>query len=86
MYFPGYYLFPYDPIFNWVPDEKDRQRMVSTFDLGNTVPDWALAFRWIWCCAARPRLLRTSVKTNGIYGNVSSYTLRRPFARSMPTD
>ena len=46
MYFPGDYLFPFDPIFNSVPDEKDRQRMVSTFDLENTVPDWALAFRF----------------------------------------
>jgi protocatechuate 3,4-dioxygenase beta subunit len=46
MYFPGDYLFPYDPIFNSVTDEKARQRMVSTFDLENTVPDWALAFRF----------------------------------------
>jgi protocatechuate 3,4-dioxygenase beta subunit len=46
MYFPGDYLFPYDPIFNSVTDEKARNRMVSTFDLENTVPEWALAFRW----------------------------------------
>ncbi|MGD9924359.1 MAG: protocatechuate 3,4-dioxygenase subunit beta [Pseudorhodoplanes sp.] len=46
MYFPGDYLFPFDPIFNSVPDAKDRDRMVSTFDLDNTVPDWALAFRF----------------------------------------
>jgi len=46
MYFPGDYLFPYDPIFNSVTDPKDRERMVSTFDLENTVPDWALAFRF----------------------------------------
>jgi len=46
MYFPGDYLFPYDPIFNSVTDEKARARMVSTFDLENTVPDWALCFRW----------------------------------------
>jgi protocatechuate 3,4-dioxygenase beta subunit len=46
MYFPGDYLFPYDPIFNSVTDEKARLRMVSTFDLENTVPDWALAFRF----------------------------------------
>lgn len=46
MYFPGDYLFPFDPIFNSVTDEKARQRMVSTFDLENTVPDWALAFRF----------------------------------------
>ena len=46
MYFPGDYLFPYDPIFLSVTDEKARARMVSTFDLDNTIPDWALCFRW----------------------------------------
>jgi len=46
MYFPGDYLFPFDPIFNSVTDEKARNRMVSSFDLENTIPDWALCFRW----------------------------------------
>jgi protocatechuate 3,4-dioxygenase beta subunit len=46
MYFPGDPLFPFDPIFNSVADEKARQRMVSTFDLENTIPDWALCFRF----------------------------------------
>jgi protocatechuate 3,4-dioxygenase beta subunit len=46
MYFPGDYLFPFDPIFNSVSDEKSRQRMVSSFDLENTIPDWALCFRF----------------------------------------
>jgi protocatechuate 3,4-dioxygenase beta subunit len=46
MYFPGDYLFPFDPIFNSVTDPKARERMVSKFDLENTVPDWALAFRF----------------------------------------
>jgi protocatechuate 3,4-dioxygenase, beta subunit len=46
MYFPGDYLFPFDPIFNSVTDEKARQRMVSKFDLDNTIPDWALCFRF----------------------------------------
>ena len=46
MYFPGDYLFPFDPIFNSVTDEKARNRMVSSFDLENTIPDWALFFRW----------------------------------------
>src|SRR5581483_8619278 len=40
MYFPGDYLFPFDPIFNSVTDEKARNRMISTFDLENTIPDW----------------------------------------------
>jgi len=46
MYFPGDYLFPFDPIFNSVTDEKARNRMVASFDLENTVPDWALAFKF----------------------------------------
>ncbi|HEX9032695.1 MAG TPA: protocatechuate 3,4-dioxygenase subunit beta [Streptosporangiaceae bacterium] len=46
MYFPGDPLFPYDPIFNSVPDDKARQRMISRFDIDQTVPEWALAFEW----------------------------------------
>jgi protocatechuate 3,4-dioxygenase beta subunit len=46
MYFPGDPLFPFDPIFNSVTDEKARYRMVASFDLDNTVPDWALCFRF----------------------------------------
>ena len=34
MYFPGDPLFEFDPIFNSVPDEKARMRMVSSFDHG----------------------------------------------------
>lgn len=46
MYFPGDPLFPFDPIFNSVTDEKARARMVSSFDLDNTVPNWALCYRF----------------------------------------
>ena len=46
MYFPGDPLFAYDPIFNSVPDVKARERMVSSFDLDATRPDWALAYRF----------------------------------------
>ena len=46
MYFPGDPLFPFDPIFNSVKDEKARLRMVSSFDLDNTVPNWALCYRF----------------------------------------
>ena len=44
MYFPGDPLFEFDPIFNSVPDEKARMRMVSSFDLENTQPEWALCY------------------------------------------
>jgi protocatechuate 3,4-dioxygenase beta subunit len=46
MYFPGDPLFALDPIFNSVRDPEVRQRMVSSFDIGLSVPDWALGFRW----------------------------------------
>ena len=44
MYFPGDPLFPFDPIFNSVPDEAARQRMISKFDLETTKPEWALGY------------------------------------------
>lgn len=46
MYFPGDPLFPYDPIFNGIPDEAARQRVICQFDLGLTEPEWALGYRW----------------------------------------
>ncbi len=44
MYFPGDPLMPLDPIFNSIPDEKARQRMISSFDLETTLPEFALGF------------------------------------------
>ena len=46
MYFPDDPLFDHDPIFNSIPDPKARELLISSFDLSETVPDWALAFRW----------------------------------------
>jgi protocatechuate 3,4-dioxygenase beta subunit len=46
MYFPGDPLFAHDPIFNSIRDEAARERLVSRFDLGLTVPEWALGYRW----------------------------------------
>ena len=46
MYFPGDPLFGQDPIFNSVRDERARNAMISTFDLDETVPEWALAYRF----------------------------------------
>ena len=46
MYFPGDPFFPYDPIFNSVRDPKARERMVSSFSIHGTVPNWAQAFEW----------------------------------------
>lgn len=44
MYFPGDPLMPLDPIFNSIPDEKARLRMMSSFDLETTLPEFALGF------------------------------------------
>ena len=46
MYFPGDPLFFQDPIFHSVRDPDARELMVSRFDLEETVPEWALAYRF----------------------------------------
>ena len=46
MYFPSDPLFPYDPIFNSVPDEAARQRLIARFSIHDTQPDWALAYEF----------------------------------------
>ena len=46
MYFPGDPLFPFDPIFNSVPDPKARERMICRFDMDTTRPEWALGYVW----------------------------------------
>ncbi len=44
MYFPGDPLLGYDPIFNSVPSERARERLISHFDLELTKPEWALGY------------------------------------------
>ena len=46
MYFPNDPLFAYDPMYQSIPDERARQRMVSKFDLSLTQPEWALGYRF----------------------------------------
>ena len=46
MYFPGDPLLAFDPIFNAIPDERARERLIAAFDLGLTTPDWALGYRF----------------------------------------
>jgi protocatechuate 3,4-dioxygenase beta subunit len=46
MYFPGDPLFFQDPIYHSVRDPRDRERMISAFDLDNTIEGWALAYRF----------------------------------------
>ncbi|SEK88248.1 protocatechuate 3,4-dioxygenase subunit beta [Nonomuraea pusilla] len=44
MYFPGDPLMPFDPILRSIPDDAGRQRLVSSFDLDLTEPEWALGY------------------------------------------
>jgi protocatechuate 3,4-dioxygenase beta subunit len=54
MYFPNDPLLPYDPIYNSIPDEKGRQRMVSSYAPDITEPEWALGYRFdIVVCGSR---------------------------------
>ena len=46
MYFPGDPLFAFDPIYQGIPDEKARARMVSRFDMDTTIPEWALGYKF----------------------------------------
>jgi protocatechuate 3,4-dioxygenase, beta subunit len=46
MYFPGDPLQPLDPIFNSIPDEAARKRLISRLDMDRAEPDYALAFAW----------------------------------------
>jgi protocatechuate 3,4-dioxygenase beta subunit len=46
MYFQGDPLFAFDPVLNSVRDPAARARLVSSFDLAETVPEWALAYRF----------------------------------------
>jgi protocatechuate 3,4-dioxygenase beta subunit len=56
MYFPGDPLLPHDPIFNCVPDEAARNRLISQFDWDSTVCDQALGFRFDLVLAGRDSL------------------------------
>jgi protocatechuate 3,4-dioxygenase, beta subunit len=54
MYFPGDPLLPLDPIYNGIPDENGRRRLVSTYAHDVTQPEWALGFRFdIVLCGSR---------------------------------
>ncbi|MFL5732039.1 MAG: protocatechuate 3,4-dioxygenase subunit beta [Chloroflexia bacterium] len=46
MYFPDDPLFFQDPIFNSIPGEDARKRLIATYDHSLTEPEWALGWRW----------------------------------------
>jgi len=46
MYFPGDPLLEDDPMYNSVPDERARKRLVSSLDWETTIPEQALGYKW----------------------------------------
>jgi protocatechuate 3,4-dioxygenase beta subunit len=46
MYFPGDPLLAFDPIYHSVPDAQARQRMIATFQLDLTEPQYALGLQF----------------------------------------
>ncbi|MCI0712344.1 MAG: protocatechuate 3,4-dioxygenase subunit beta [Chloroflexi bacterium] len=46
MYFPGDPLLALDPIYNSIPDEAGRNRLISIYDHDITEPVWALGYRF----------------------------------------
>ena len=46
MYFPGDPLLAFDPIYNSIPSQNARQRLISTFDWQTTKPEHALGYRF----------------------------------------
>ena len=46
VFFPGDPLLPIDPVFNSVPDEGARRRMVCTLDLEHGIEEVALGYRF----------------------------------------
>jgi protocatechuate 3,4-dioxygenase beta subunit len=46
MYFPGDPLLEYDPMYQSIPNERARKRLVSTFDWETTIPEQALGYRF----------------------------------------
>jgi protocatechuate 3,4-dioxygenase beta subunit len=46
MYFPGDPLLAFDPIYQSMPDEKARQRMIANFRLDLTEPQFALGLQF----------------------------------------
>jgi protocatechuate 3,4-dioxygenase beta subunit len=46
MYFEGDPLFFQDPIFNAVPTDEARARLIAHYDHEVSSPEWALGWRW----------------------------------------
>jgi protocatechuate 3,4-dioxygenase beta subunit len=44
MYFPADPLFPWDPMFNSIPDPTARERLICRFSIDETVEEWSLGY------------------------------------------
>jgi protocatechuate 3,4-dioxygenase beta subunit len=61
MYFPNDPLLPFDPIYNSIPDETARQRLISHFDWPATKPEHALGYRFdVVLCGSRSTPMEAS--------------------------
>jgi protocatechuate 3,4-dioxygenase beta subunit len=59
MYFPGDPLLALDPIFNAVPTDA-RERLIAAFDIGLTMPEFALGYRFDFVLRARDAMMMES--------------------------
>lgn len=46
MYFPSDPLFALDPIYNSIRSQRDRDRLIATYDHDLTVPEFSMGYRW----------------------------------------
>ena len=46
MYFPGDPLLDFDPMYQSIPDERARRRLISAFDWETTIPEQALGYKF----------------------------------------
>ncbi len=46
MYFPGDPLLQFDPVFNSIQNERVRERLIASFELGLAEPGWALGYHF----------------------------------------
>ncbi|WP_426241456.1 protocatechuate 3,4-dioxygenase subunit beta [Nocardioides sp. LHG3406-4] len=46
VYFPGDPLLALDPIYQSIPDQAARDRLVATYDHDKTVHEWSTGYRW----------------------------------------
>jgi protocatechuate 3,4-dioxygenase, beta subunit len=46
MYFPGDPLFDLDPIYQSIPDQSARDRLVARYDHDVTQHEWCTGYRW----------------------------------------